>query len=273
MHNSIDKRTIRLLLDMIFAVYGYDFRDYAPGTVRRRLTEIMRRQGNSNASVLLERAKHDPELVRHIAEVLSITVSSMFRDTGFFLAFRNKVIPRLHTYPFIRIWHSGCGLGEEVYSTAIILYEEGLYDKCLIYATDINENALQNVRQGIFPLARMREYTRNYIESGGKGSFSNYYTARYKHAIFSEKLKKNLVISRHDLAVDGPFNEFHVIMCRNVLIYFNKNLKARVHDLFHRSLIKFGFLALGREESIHFTSKEKSYEATAPQEKIYKKMR
>jgi len=260
-----------LLLNTLYQRYGYDFRDYASGTLIRRIKERLRREGLSSFLELSDRVLEDPECLHRLVNDMSITVSAMFRDAGFFRVLRSRVIPTLKTYPYLRIWHAGCGLGEEVFSMAILLQEEGLYDRCRIYATDINEIALQNVQQGIFPLGRMREYTGNYLAAGGEAVFSDYYTARYKHAIFRADLKRNLVIAQHNLATDGEFNEFNLIVCRNVMIYFNEALKRRAHDLFYQSLINLGFLALGREESIAYSRQQSCYEAVDRREKIYRK--
>ena len=266
-----EEREAGLLFNALYQRYGYDFRDYASGTLIRRIKERLRREGLSTISELSGRVLVDSECLYRLINDMSITVSSMFRDAGFFRVLRSRVIPALTTYPYVRLWHAGCGLGEEVYSMAILLQEEGLYDRCRIYATDINEIALENVRQGIFPLDRMREYTGNYLAAGGKASFSDYYTARYKHAIFRADLKKNLVIAQHNLATDGEFNEFNLIICRNVMIYFNKALKKRAHDLFHQSLGTLGFLALGRAESIVYSRHQSRYEAVDRYEKIYRR--
>ena len=204
---------------------------------------------------------------------LSVNVSAMFRDPGFFCVFRDQVVPWLRTYPFIRIWCAGCSTGEEVYSLAILLQEEGLYERCRIYATDMNEAVLRKAKEGLFPLALMREYTTNYVKAGSKGSFSDYNAAAYDHAMFRPSLKKNVVFAQHNLVTDGAFNQFNVIWCRNVLIYFNASLQARVHRLLYESLIQLGLLCIGRKESLRFTPHEKEYEALASDEKIYRRMR
>ena len=196
----------------------------------------------------------------------------MFRDPSFYKEFRERVIPLLRTYPFIRIWHAGCSTGEEVFSMAILLEEEGLYDRARLYATDINDVVLQRAKQGIFPLERMQEYTDNYIRAGGTRSFSEYYTAKYDGALFSPSLTRNIVFSQHNLVTDRSFSEFHVIFCRNVLIYFDKTLQNRVHTLFYDSLVTFGVLALGSKESLKFSQYEPCYEKLSPTEKLYRKV-
>jgi chemotaxis protein methyltransferase CheR len=192
--------------------------------------------------------------------VLSINVTALFRDAGFYRAFREQVVPRLRTYPFIRIWHAGCSSGEEVYSLAIVLQEEGLYDRVRLYATDMNEVILARARDGIYPMERMKTYDQNYLRAGGKRTLSDYYTTQYGRAMFNSGLKKNIVWSQHNLVTDGSFNEFHVILCRNVLIYFDQVLQTRVHQLLYESLINFGMLGLGQMESIRFSPFEACYE-------------
>jgi chemotaxis protein methyltransferase CheR len=196
----------------------------------------------------------------------------MFRDPSFYLTFRKRVVPLLRTYPTVQIWVAGCSTGEEVYSLAILLHEEGLYPKCRIYATDISQAILRRAREGIFPLAAMREYTANYHQAGGVHEFSDYYTAQYGSVMFSGSLKQNLVFSEHNLATDGSFNEFQVILCRNVMIYFNKELQARVHNLLYDSLSMFGVFGLGNKESLRFTPRAESYEHLNERDKLYRKV-
>jgi chemotaxis protein methyltransferase CheR len=203
---------------------------------------------------------------------LSINVTSMFRDPSFYVAFRERVVPMLRTYPFTRIWCAGCSTGEEVYSLAILLHEEGLYERCRIYATDINENVLATAREGVYPLDKMQQYTQNYVRAGGKGDFSGYYVAAYDGARFSRSLIENVVFAQHNLAMDRGFNEFTVILCRNVMIYFDRELQDRVHVLFHESLETFGILALGHKESINFTLVADRYEALDAEERLYRKV-
>ncbi|WP_420627441.1 CheR family methyltransferase [Candidatus Leptofilum sp.] len=271
--NTLEKLEIRLLLDGIYEHYGYDFRDYAPETLKRRIQNRVRNENLTSVSGLLEKALHDQDCFYRLVADLSITVSTMFRNPGLFVSFRNEIVPYLKTYPFIRIWHAGCGKGEEVYSMAILLYEEGLHERCRIYATDMNQDALKQARQGIFPLKQMQEYTRNYQAAGGQNSFSEYYAANYDNAIFHPWLRENILFSRHNLTIDGPFNEFNVILCRNVMIYFNRELQNRVHHLFYNSLATIGFLILGRSETIKFTPYETNYEAVGKHGNTYKKSR
>jgi chemotaxis protein methyltransferase CheR len=262
-----------LLLEAIFRRYGYDFRQYAPASLRRRVASIMIAEGIATISGLQEKVLHDPGCMERFLLALSVNVTSMFRDPGFFLTFRRRAVPLLKTYPFIRIWHAGCSTGEEVYSMAVLLQEEGLYDRCRIYATDMNEAVLRRAREGIYPLASVDEYTRNYQRAGGSANLADYYTAAYGNAIFRSSLKENLVFSQHNLAMDGSFNEFNVILCRNVMIYFSQPLQHRVHRLFHESLAMFGILGLGSKESLRFTPHEHDYEQLETGCKLYRRLR
>jgi chemotaxis protein methyltransferase CheR len=269
--NEIERTEITLLLEGIYRVYGFDFRSYAYASIKRRLQHRVHEEGLTTVTRLLDSVLHDPACMERLLLDLTVNVTSMFRDPTFYLALRTKVIPLMHTYPFIRIWHAGCSSGEEVFSMAILLKEEGLYDRARIYATDINEVVLKRAKDGIFPLANMQEYTKNYLRAGGKRSFSEYYTARYDAALFDPSLTENVVFSLHNLVTDHSFSEFNMILCRNVMIYFDKTLQNRVHDLFYESLVTFGILALGRKESLRFTKHEQHYEKIDAIEKIYRK--
>jgi chemotaxis protein methyltransferase CheR len=222
---------------------------------------------------LQEKVLHEPASMERLLLDLSINTTAMFRDPTFYLAFREKVVPNLRTYPFVRIWHAGCSTGEEVYSMAMLLEEEGLYDRCRIYATDINEAVLQRAKEGIFPLSSMQENTSNYIAAGGKGTFSEYYTARYDYAIFRPALRENVVFAQHNLVTDASFNQFNVIFCRNVLIYFNNVLQDKVQKLFLDSMEMFGVLGLGRKETTSYTSVVDSYEVIDADERLYRRIR
>jgi chemotaxis protein methyltransferase CheR len=270
--SQLEKMEIELLLEAIYRHYGFDFRSYAFSSIRRRIWKRINAEGLSNVTALQERILHDSNVMERLLLDLSINVTAMFRDPGFYRAFRDDVVPLLRTYPFIRVWHAGCSTGEEVYSMAILLEEEGLLARSRLYATDINEVVLQQARAGIFPLERMQEYTENYIKAGGKRSFSEYYTAKYDGALFSPTLTEHVVFSQHNLVTDRSFSEFNVILCRNVLIYFDKSLQARVQGLFYDSLVHFGILGLGSKESLKFSQYEDCYEQIAA-EKIYRKIR
>ena len=247
-------------------------RSYAYSSIKRRLWKRIHAEGLQTISQLQDRVLHDRDAIERLLLDLSINVTAMFRDPGFYRAFREQVIPILRTYPFIRIWHAGCSTGEEVYSMAILLQEEGLYDRTRIYATDINDVVLQQARTGIFPLEKMQEYTENYIRAGGSRAFSEYYTAMYDGALFNPGLTRNVVFSQHNLVTDGSFAEFHVILCRNVMIYFDRELQNRVHQLFYDSLVQLGILCLGSKETIRFTQFEEHYESLDLKEKIYRRV-
>ena len=272
MNSKLEDIEIELLLEAIFRYYNFDFRNYSRLSIKRRVLHMIDLEGLQNISALQEKILHHREYMERFLLNLSVTVTSMFRDPSFYLALRNKVIPTLRTYPFIRIWHAGCSTGEEVYSMAILLQEEGIYHRCRLYATDINERVLHVAKSGIFSLQNMPEYTQNYLQAGGKKLFSEYYTAAYGNAIFDASLKKNMIFSLHNLVSDRSFNEFNVILCRNVLIYFNRTLQTSVHNLFYQSLTKFGILALGRQESIRFSPHERDYEILDNDEKLYRRI-
>jgi chemotaxis protein methyltransferase CheR len=262
---------VHLLLEGIYRYYGYDFRNYAPASLKRRIRNVLSHEGLHSVSALQDCILHDPNCLNRFLLGLTVNVTSMFRDPSFFSTFRKQVVPLLRTYPFIRIWHAGCSTGQEVYSMAILLQEEELYHRCRIYATDTNELVLQAAKSGIYPLELMQEYTQLYLKAGGKRSFSEYYTAAYDNAIFRSSLKDNIVFSQHNLATDRSFNEFNVILCRNVLIYFNKTLQQQVHKLFYDSLCSFGILGLGRQESLRLTNYEKYYEELDRAERLYRR--
>lgn len=264
---------IGLLLEGIHRRYGLDFRDYARASLKRRLWRRAEAEGVETLSALQDRILHDPAAMERLLLHLSVNVTAMFRDPSFYVAFRRTVVPLLRTYPFIRIWDAGCSTGQETYSLAILLHEEGLYDRTRIYATDINEVVLQRARSGIFPLDQMRAYTDNYIRAGGTRAFSDYYVAGYDGAQFKRSLIDNILFAKHNLVSDGAFNEFHVIVCRNVLIYFAKPLQSRVHDLFRESLGVFGTLALGHRESINSTDRRACYEDLDADERLYRRLR
>ncbi|HJR66902.1 MAG TPA: protein-glutamate O-methyltransferase CheR [Gemmatimonadaceae bacterium] len=270
---DLERIEIQLLLEGIYRHYGFDFRAYAYASLRRRIWKRIDSDGLKTISALQDRVLHDPAMMERLLLDLSINVTAMFRDPGFYVAFRRDVVPALRTYPFIRIWHAGCSTGEEAYSMAILLEEEDLYDRARIYATDINEVVIRKAKEGIFPLDRMQEYTQNYLRAGGTRSFSEYYTAMYDGALFAPRLMRNIVFSQHNLVTDRSFAECNVILCRNVLIYFDRTLQQRVHKLFHESLPMYGYLGLGSKESLRFTGFEDNYEAVDRREKIYRKIK
>ncbi len=270
--DDLERIEVQLLLEAIYQHYGFDFRGYALGSLKRRLWRRAYGEKVETLSALQDKVLHDPAVMERLLLDLSINVTAMFRDPTFFQAFREKVIPHLRTYPFLRIWNAGCSTGEETYSLAILLKEEGLYERTRIYATDINDSVLERARDGRFPLEKMREYTENYLRAGGGDEFSKYYTVEGEQASFTRELTDQVVFAQHNLVSDAPFNEFNVIVCRNVMIYFGKTLQDRVHDLFYDSLEQLGILALGHKESIKFSHHEERYEALDAQEKLYRKM-
>jgi chemotaxis protein methyltransferase CheR len=262
-----------MLVEAMFKLYGYDFRKYAYSSIRRRIWHQVHAEGLTTITGLTDRVIHDRACMKRLLSGLTIHVTEMYRDPEVFKSFRQHVVPLLKTYPFIRIWHAGCSTGEEVYSMAILLHEEGLYERTRIYATDMSSTVLDVARQGVFPIERMQQYTRNYQESGGKESFSDYYSAKYESVIFQSFLKKNIVFAQHNLVTDGSFNEFHVILCRNVMIYFNKDLQNHVHGLLYDSLSMFGVLMLGTKESINFTRHAEQFDELDLINRIYRKIK
>jgi chemotaxis protein methyltransferase CheR len=270
--DDVEEIELSLLLEGVYRKYGFDFREYAPASLRRRVWRRVYAENLATISALQDKLLHDPACMERLLLDLSINVTAMYRDPSFYVAFREKVVPLLHTYPFTRIWVAGCSTGEEVYSLAILLQEEELYARTRIYATDINESVLERARAGVFPLDKMREYTKNYIKAGGKRAFSEYYLAKYDGAQFQRLLIENVVFAQHNLVSDRSFNEFNVIICRNVMIYFDRALQDRVHRLFHESLMTFGVLGLGHKESISFSPHSDAYEELDPYEKLYRKM-
>jgi chemotaxis protein methyltransferase CheR len=269
---DLERIEVDLLLEGIHRRYGLDFRGYATGSLKRRLWRRVEAEGLSSLSVLQERILRDPACLDRLVVDLSVNVTSMFRDPGFYRAFRDKAVPLLRTYPFIRLWNAGCSTGEETFSLAILLEEEGLLERSRIYATDVNAEVLDRARAGLFPLDRMRDYTHNYIEAGGRRAFSDYYVAEDSGVRFDPALTRNVVFAQHNLASDGSFNEFQAIVCRNVMIYFGRALQDRVHALFHDSLGRFGILALGRKEAIRFTAREHAYEELDREEKLFRRI-
>lgn len=262
---------IRLLMEGIYQVYGYDFREYSEASLRRRLTLWLAASGFTTLSAAQSQLLRDQTLFDTLLRGITVNVSEMFRDPAFFKAVRELVVPYLKTYPFVKIWHAGCASGEEAYSMAILLLEEGLKGRFRIYATDINEEVIRKAQEGIYPLQELQRFTRNYQHAGGTGSFSDYYTARYDHAILSSSLRDNIVFAAHNLAVDSGFGEMNLILCRNVMIYFKQPLKERVLELFDTSLLAGGFLCLGTKESLDHRRISRRYEAITARMQIYRK--
>ena len=269
---DVEDIEVSLLLEAIYRAYGFDFRQYAPASLKRRLWRRAHAEGADTISALQSRVLHDPKCMERLLLDLSINVTAMFRDPTFYVAFREKVVPLLRTYPFTRIWVAGCSSGEEVYSLAILLDEEEMLDRTRIYATDINEAVLERARLGVFPLDKMQDYTQNYLRAGGTRAFSEYYLASYDGAVFDRRLTQNVVFAQHNLVSDRGFNEFHVIVCRNVMIYFDRTLQERVLQLFYESLVNFGILALGHKETIKLSGHAARYEDVDGIEKIWRKV-
>jgi len=260
-----------LLVEAIYRRWGYDFRDYSPASLKRRIRRIVEMEGVASVSALQERVLRDPAAMQKFLNQVTVSVTSMFRDPGFYHAFREAAVPLLRRRRPLRIWHAGCASGEEVYSMAILLHEEGLLGNARIYATDINQAALDTARAGIYPLEKMKEYTANYQAGGGKAAFSEYYQAGHGAAVMRADLSRNVTWALHNLVTDASFNEFDLILCRNVLIYFNTSLQDRVHRLLNDSLPPEGLLVLGRQESLHMTPLEAAYQAIDSREKIYRR--
>lgn len=263
---------IRLLLEGLYRAHGFDFRDYSHASMKRRILNLMQNEKMRTVSAFQDKVLHDPAALDRFLLGLSVHATEMFRDPSFYLTFRRRVVPLLRTYPTVQIWIAGCSTGEEVYSLAILLQEERIYKRCRIYATDISHSVLRRAREGIFPLAAMRDYTSNYHRAGGANEFSDYYTAQYDSVLFSPGLKENVVFSEHNLVTDGSFNEFQVILCRNVMIYFNRDLQARVHNLLYDSLSMFGVFGLGNKESLKFTPRFAAYEHLNDTDKLFRKV-
>ena len=262
---------IRLLMEAIYLKYSYDFREYSGASIKRRILHAVRQFDCRTVSALQERVLHDPGMFMQLLQYLTIPVSEMFRDPGHFLALRGEVVPLLRTWPSLKVWIAGCSTGEEVYSMAILLREEGLLERTILYATDINPRSLEKAKQGIYPLQDMQAYAENYRKAGGRRDFSEYYTAAYGNAIIDSSLRENVTFADHSLATDSVFSETQLVSCRNVLIYFNKPLQDRALGLFHESLCHRGFLVLGSKESLEFSAYSGRFEALVRPERIYRK--
>jgi chemotaxis protein methyltransferase CheR len=268
----LERIEINLLLEGIYQYYGFDFRNYVFASIKRRIWYRIRAERLSSVPSLQEKVLRDPCMMERLLVDFSIHITEMFRDPPFFKSFREKVVPLLKELPFVRVWHAGCSTGEEAYSMAIILHEEGLYHKTKIYATDMNEDLLKKAKDGVYPIEKMRVYGDNYRRAGGIKEFGDYYEICHDKGVFHPFLTKNLVFAQHNLSTDHSFNEFHVIICRNVMIYFDKVLQDRVHGLFYESLCPSGILGLGDKEDIAFNNYSHCYEAFDPKQKLYQKV-
>ncbi|MEO6898195.1 MAG: CheR family methyltransferase [Caldimonas sp.] len=261
----------RLFVDAVFLKYHYDFRAYAGASMKRRLLSAMSHFGCATLSQLQDRVLHEAKIFPRLLDFLTVQVSEMFRDPLYFRAMRESVVPLLRTYPSLKVWVAGCSAGEEAYSIAILLREEGLLDRTLIYATDINPKALKQAEAGVYDASRMVLFTENHRRSGGRGSLSDHYRAAYDRAVIDKSLRKHMVFSDHSLATDSVFAEVQLISCRNVLIYFDRALQDRALALFGQSLCRRGFLGIGSKESVRFSSQTAVFEDLVPRERIYRK--
>ena len=266
----IGDEEVEYLLDDLQRVYGYDFTNYSKASIKRRINRLFSLDKFPSFAEFRYKLKTDEIYLKRFVEEITVNVTEMFRDPDFYQAIRTDVLPVLATYPFIRIWHAGCATGEEVFSMAILLKEAGLLHKSILYATDLNPDVVLQARKGIFSLVKLKSFSENYIESGGSHEFSTYYTAKYDNAIFHPDLSSKMVFATHNLVSDRSFNEFQLIFCRNVLIYFDKDLQEKVLKLFDESLENLGFLALGSKETIRFSSIANKYKSTG-KEKIWRK--
>jgi chemotaxis protein methyltransferase CheR len=268
---SVEDIEIRLLLEAIYQMYGYDFRSYSKASIRRRVMHRMTMSGFASIMEMTDKVLRDRPFFVTLLNDLTVNVTEMYRDPEFYRAFRDEVVPVLKTFPFIKIWHAGCSTGEEIYSMAILLEEEGLYDRAMIYATDIDKNVLASAKKGIYSIEAVKQYGDNYRRAGGRHSLSDYFTARYDSVIMEQRLKRNIVFADHDLATDQVFGEMHVILCRNVLIYFDRALQARVIRLFSDSLDMGGYLCLGTKESLRFSGQEETFDVINKPLRIFRK--
>lgn len=266
-----EEMEVDFLLEAIYRLSGFDFRQYNKSSISRRIHNRMKINGIPTITGLLEKVIHEEDFLEQLLNDFSINVTEMFRNPSFFKAFREEVVPILREYPEIRIWHAGCATGEEVYSMAILLEEEGLKDKAVIYATDMNEQVLEKASKGIFPIQKMQAYTKNYMLAGGSKAFSEYYKTDSQHAYFHPSLLENIIFAQHNLVTDQSFNEFHVIICRNVLIYFNSELQEQVQQLFYQSLSPEGVLGLGDKETLKFSRVMENYQELVGSERIYQR--
>jgi chemotaxis protein methyltransferase CheR len=270
--HTVETLEVELFLKAIYQRYGYDFRNYAQASIKRRIRHFLAKTSYHKISEMIPQVLYDEDFAHAVIAEFSIMVTEMFRDPGFYDAVREKVVPYLKTFPFTKVWHAGCATGEEVYSLAIVLQEEKLYDRATIFATDFNDEALQKSREGIYELKNIQDYTKNYQRAGGKRSFADYYHAQYESAIMNQGLARNVTFANHNLVTDGVFSEMHLILCRNVLIYFDRTLQNRVLSLFAESLTYGGFLCLGTKETIEFSDVKPQFKVIDPRHKIYQKV-
>jgi chemotaxis protein methyltransferase CheR len=270
---ELEEIEVQLLLDGVRLCYGYDFREYAPSPLRRALAAAMARENVRTISAYQDRVLHEPAVMQRLLGLVGVSVTTMFRDADLIRCLRDEVVPLLRTYPSCRVWVAGCATGEEVYSLAVLLRENGFLSRSTIYATDLNEDMLAVARLGTYPLERMRRFEESYQESGGRGSLSDYYSVTGRAARFDPGLQSSITWAHHNLVTDGSFNDFHLIVCANVLIYFRPSLQERAHRLFYDSLIRGGYLALGRRESLLYCPDRDHYEQVRNGVNLFRKMR
>jgi chemotaxis protein methyltransferase CheR len=268
-----DTAQMQAFLRGVYASTGFDFRDYSVASMRRRIAHFAQTEGLEDVGELCHRARTERDFAARFVLAVTVHSTAMFRDPWFYVALREKVLPLLRSYPFVRIWHAGCSTGEEVYSLAILLHEENLAARCRIYATDLSEVVLQRAKAGIFSLQTMREYTQNYLKAGGRQEFSHYYSAHHGRASFRPELVENVVFAQHNLVTDRSFNSFQLVLCRNVMIYFNRDLQRHVHELLYQSLDLLGVLGVGDKESLQFSPREGYYEVLDEHAKLYRRVR
>jgi len=270
MSNELSNQDLSGVLHMLKLQYGFDFTGYMQASVKRRILYFMGHEGVPAVFDLKHRLVNEPGFLNRMVQFITVNVTEMFRDPSFFKILKTQVLPKLAAYPIIKIWHAGCATGEEALSMAILLHEAGLLNRTRIYATDLNPANLERARAGIVPLSAMKHNTYNYIQSGGQADFCDYYTAKYDSVIFKKELRKHITFSQHNLVTDGSFNEFQLICCRNVFIYFKRELQAQVLRLFEESLSPHGYLALGTKESIHAAEISRHFDTVNLQYKIYR---
>ncbi len=268
----IDDRELQRLLDTVYTEYSYDFRQYAHASLKRRVAQAIVRLGFKNVEGLRQGIRDNPPLFTQLLRYLTVHVSDMFRDPDYFRTFREQVVPALATYPSFKLWVAGCSNGEEVYSLAIVLHEEGMLSRSTIYATDIDPECLEMAESGVFHVDRVAGFSESYLRAGGKSSLSDYYTAGYGNAVFDKMLRQNVVFADHSLATDSVFAEVHAVSCRNVLIYFNGELQARALRLFDEAIVRRGYLGLGSRETLRFTNHARSYAEIPGGQRWYRKL-
>jgi chemotaxis protein methyltransferase CheR len=271
MSEAVEDIEIQLLLEALFQRYHYDFRHYARASIKRRVLQARTQMGYASISALQDAVLHDPAMMPRLLDYLTVQVSEMFRDPSYFKALREKVLPHLRTYPSLKVWVAGCSMGEEVHSLAVLFKEEGLFERTLFYATDINPEALRAAEAGVYALDRIQKFTENHRKAGGRSSLSDYYTAAYGRAVFDKSLRSRVVFSDHSLVTDAVFGEMHLISCRNVMIYFDRPLQDRAIGLFRESLARKGFLGLGSKENLRFSAHFQAFDEYVAGEKIYQR--